>query len=266
VIVGVAIAEPWPEPSAAGAFIAGRARAEGPGAWPVAESVAALLAARPDVEVALEYARGRWQARLTARPEWLPLFIDFSLPRFAERALRAAGRSTPLARALGLHAKGRNQGPAKSVVDATAGLGADAYVIAWLGAETVALERDPVAFALLADALERAPSGPARDRLRLAHADSAERLPSLAPDAIYLDPMFPDDLGKTALPKKGMQMFRALIGHDVENDAALLALALACAKERVVVKRYPRAPPLAGPSPSASYASKTVRFDLYRTN
>lgn len=59
-------------------------------------------------------------------------------------------------------------------------------------------------------------------------------------DVIYLDPMFPGE-GRTALPKRELQLLRELTGDD-EGGAQLLALARTRARRRVVVKRSLHAP------------------------
>ena len=84
------------------------------------------------------------------------------------------------------------------VVDATAGLGRDAFVLAALGCRVRMLERNPVVAALLDDGLQRgyqdAEIGPwLRERLTLLHASSLTALADLSPhpEVVYLDPMFP---------------------------------------------------------------------------
>ena len=82
-----------------------------------------------------------------------------------------------------------------TAVDATAGLGEDALLLAAAGFRVTLMEKDPVIAALLSDALERAAGTPAlagaAGRMRLLEGDSLELLGSLpfVPDVIYLDPM-----------------------------------------------------------------------------
>ncbi len=70
-----------------------------------------------------------------------PLRLDFAEPGLRRRV--AAGRDQPLARAIGI-----SQGRLR-VVDATAGFGRDAFVLAALGCQVRALEREPILAALL---------------------------------------------------------------------------------------------------------------------
>ncbi len=175
------------------------------------------------------------------------------------------GRGQPLARAMGL--KG---GANPVIVDATAGLGRDGFVLASLGARVTLLERSPVMAALLTDGLDRARRHDetriiADNHLQLVNTDAAQWLQQCPlqerPDVVYLDPMYPHR-SKSALVKKEMRALRAMVGDDMDAPA-LLAAALDCAKKRVVVKRPKGAPPLAGPKPSGDIASKNTRYDLY---
>lgn len=157
--------------------------------------------------------------------------------------------------------------PEARVVDATAGLGRDAFAAAAAGAEVLLFERQPVVAALLADGLERArehpAAGPIVARMTLQRGDAAAALAGLEPppDAVLIDPMYPET-GKAAAKNKAMRLFRELVGDDLDAGA-LLAAARAAARRRVVVKRPRRAPPLAGETPSGSVTGPTTRFDLY---
>lgn len=195
-----------------------------------------------------------------------PLAVDFVGGRAAHRRRFGGGRGQLVARACGLA-----KGVTPSVVDATAGLGRDAFVLASLGAEVLLVERVAAIVALLEDGLARALADPeTREiaaRMRLAHGDAGRELASLvasagvAPEVIHLDPMFPHR-DKSALVKKEMRLFRALAGDDADAPR-LLEAALDVASHRVVVKRPRKAPPLAGPPPRHVIEDKTSRYDLY---
>ena len=172
----------------------------------------------------------------------------------------AGGRRQALARACGLQRK-----PESHILDATGGLGRDAYTLAALGATVVLCERQPLIAALLQDARQRAlaspTQAPAAQRITIHEAEALTLLRSGAHwDAVYLDPMYPED-GKTALPGKEMQLFRELTGGDADADA-LLDAALRAAP-RVAVKRPSKAPWLAAREPAASLPGSQLRFDLY---
>ncbi|TFH88634.1 rRNA methyltransferase [Billgrantia azerbaijanica] len=195
-----------------------------------------------------------------------PLAVDFVAGRVAHRRRFGGGRGQLIARACGL-----GGGVTSSVVDATAGLGRDAFVLASLGVEVLMVERVAAIAALLEDGLARALADPGTAavarRLHLARGDATRELAALvarggvAPQVIHLDPMFPHR-DKSALVKKEMRLFRALAGDD--GDAPrLLEAALDVATHRVVVKRPRKAPPIAGPAPRHVLEGKTSRYDLY---
>lgn len=151
------------------------------------------------------------------------------------------------------------------LLDLTAGLASDAWRLARAGFDVVACERQPVIHALVEDARLRAPDAPAPGSFRLIHADARAVLGASTPepaDVIYLDPMFPGE-GRTALPKRELQLLRELTGDD-DSGEQLLALARDAAQRRVVVKRPLRAPPLA-PDVNVCFKGRAVRFDVYLT-
>ncbi|WP_373096250.1 class I SAM-dependent methyltransferase [Zhongshania sp.] len=160
-------------------------------------------------------------------------------------------------------------GKRPTVVDATAGLGRDSFVMACNGCTVIMCERMPVVAALLEDGLMRAnisiDTMDIAARMTLIKRGAADYLDELGesdcPDVVYLDPMFPVS-GKSALVKKEMRLFHSLVGLD-EDSAALLDIALQRARHRVVVKRPPKAPFLAERKPQLSVAGKAVRFDIY---
>jgi 16S rRNA (guanine1516-N2)-methyltransferase len=158
-----------------------------------------------------------------------------------------------------------------SVIDATAGLGRDSFVLACWGYSVTALERSPIVASLLDDGLQRAllsEDAQLREvitRLEFKHADASDYLPSLSlderPDVIYIDPMFPPSK-KSALVKKQMQAFHQVVGADHDSDQ-LLVIALETAKYRVVVKRAKKSAFLADRKPNFSLEGKAIRFDIY---
>lgn len=191
--------------------------------------------------------------------------VDFVGGAAGHRRRFGGGRGQPIAKAVGL--KG---GATPSVVDATGGLGRDAFVLASLGCRVTLVERSPVVAALLEDGLHRAADdveiGPwIGERLQLVHADALDWMAALPgetfPEVVYLDPMFPHRPG-SALVKKEMRLLQQLLGGDEDADA-LLPAALRIAKKRVVVKRPDYAPVLAEREPTMCIESKKNRFDVY---
>ncbi|NMH64985.1 class I SAM-dependent methyltransferase [Shewanella salipaludis] len=191
------------------------------------------------------------------------IVVDFVSGAVAHRRKFGGGRGQSIAKAVGL-----KQGVNPSVVDGTAGLGRDAFVLASLGCTVTMVERHPVVAALLEDGLRRAYQDAEigawmRERMRLFHGSSLEALAQMgeAVDVVYLDPMYPHR-DKSALVKKEMRLFQSLVGADLDADG-LLAPALALAGKRVVVKRPDYAEDLDGVKPSTVIATKKNRFDVY---
>lgn len=193
-----------------------------------------------------------------------PVAVDLSKLDTTSPAGRS--RKGPLPRA----AWPRRWSEPPRVLDATAGLGGDAWLLARLGCRVTAVEREPVVHALLEDGLWRvAESGDpdaagAAARIALVHADAAAFMRSRGvdapPDVVLIDPMFP--LGRRGVERKAMRVLRSLLTHEA-NDADLLAAALDTAGRRVIVKRPRHAPAIAGPPPSHRVAGKAIRFDVY---
>lgn len=193
-----------------------------------------------------------------------PLYVDFVAGAMGFRARHGNRGKEPLARAVGL--KGT---AAPAVLDATAGLGRDAFILATLGCPVTLVERSPVIAALLRDGIARALAHPdsraAARRMQLLIGDAGDVLVGLEkdrrPDVVYLDPMYPHR-NKSALVKKEMRVLRALVGEDADAPR-LLAAALHATPRRVVVKRPRLAPPLPGAAPAHTLSGNTTRFDIY---
>lgn len=194
----------------------------------------------------------------------LPLHIDFLSGKMAYRRQHASLRGETLARAMGL-----KKNISTRIVDATAGLARDSFILAALGFEIELLERSPLVHALLEDAIQRAALdpkvAPVMQRMHLHQTDAISWLQQLEknnyPDIIYLDPMFPER-SKSALVKKDMRIFHDIIGEDMDADT-LLKTALTCATRRVVVKRPRLADYLANIAPAFSQTGSSSRFDVY---
>ena len=189
------------------------------------------------------------------------VFVDFASGAVAHRRKFGGGKGQSIAKAIGMKA-----GVTLHVIDATAGLGRDAFVLASLGCKVDMVERSPVAAALLEDGLERAYLDAEigewmQQRMRLTHASGYEYLQQHKADVVYLDPMFPHKK-KSALVKKEMRVFQGVVGADLDADD-LLEVALAAAKYRVVVKRPDYAPFLNDKKPSMCIKTKKNRFDVY---
>ncbi len=161
--------------------------------------------------------------------------------------------------------KGAKDGEMLSAVDATAGLGEDAFLLAGAGFQVNFYERNPVIAALLYDALRRGLAEPALEqvisRMQLHSEDSIKALEeqTVHPDVVVLDPMFPKRQ-KSGLIKKKFQLLQQLEQPCAEEDA-LLQAAISCGPRRIVIKRPLKGPYLAGVKPSYSIKGKSVRYD-----
>ena len=177
------------------------------------------------------------------------------------RRRAAAGRGLHLLRACG------RQPTRLRIIDATAGLGRDAFTLAWAGAAVLLIERDPLLALLLEDALSslRVDQPQLAARLRLRSGDACQLLAREfdGQDVIYLDPMFAEP--GSGLPQRDMQML-AQRHRDTDGDA-LLTVALALAPARIVVKRGRHQLPLLATAarPHHEIVGKRVRFDVYQS-
>jgi len=211
----------------------------------------------------LQLTNERLQLIKLDEPKLGAVFVDFIDGAVAHRRKFGGGRGQLIAKAVGL-----KSGANPTVLDATAGLGRDAFVLASLGCTVTMFERSPVVAALLDDGLTRGYQDAEigewlSQRLTLQHHNSLEGLSSLtnSHDVVYLDPMFPHRK-KSAAVKKEMRVFQSLVGSDPDADD-LLPLALNAAIKRVVVKRPSYAEHLNNIKPSMHLDSKANRFDVY---
>lgn len=189
--------------------------------------------------------------------------VDFVDGALAHRRLQGGGTGQMIAKAVGIQ-----PGIRPLVLDATAGLGRDAFVLAQLGCAVTMIERQPVIAALLDDGMRRGLDddevAPIIERMRLLCGNAIALMQSWSldvPQVVYLDPMFPHR-DKSSLVKKEMRVFRPLVGDD-DDAPQLLQAALALASHRVVVKRPRKAPCIACTTPSYVLEGKSSRFDIY---
>lgn len=196
-------------------------------------------------------------------PKYGSIKVDFSSKKNSYRCYHFIKKNEVLLKAIGIK---KSYFP--SVLDVTAGLANDAFMLSFLGCRVVMIERHPIVAALLKDGLQRGYEDKKighwlKKRLFLIFNNSHKMLeiPILQPDVIYLDPMYPI-CKKKSLPKKNMQFFRKLIG--IDNDAKdLLDIAKNLAKKRIVVKRPRYAKPLSNDKVDFVIKSKNHRFDIY---
>ncbi len=195
-------------------------------------------------------------------PERDSLICDFTGGAVRHRFRFGGGRGQALPRAVGM-----KDGNTPMVVEATAGLGRDAFLLASLGATVVLIERSPEIHGLLEDAMARASDagGAVAEviaRMTLLHGDARDLLPTLSPEVVLVDPMHPPRK-KTALVKNEMRLIREIVGTD-EDSVDLMKVALATARKRVVLKWPRRADPMKGIGPpSHRITGKSTRYDVF---
>ena len=194
-----------------------------------------------------------------------PIVVDYVGGKAGHRRKFGGGKGQDIAKAVGL-----NKGVKASVVDATGGLGRDAFVLASLGCQITLIERSSIISALLTDGLRRGRADNEVSeialRMNLISGDSKSVMDRLTKegnrsDVVYLDPMFPHR-EKSALVKKEMRLFQDLLGNDTDADA-LLEPALKLAIYRVVIKRPKGAPDLGGKEPTYRLEGKACRYDIH---
>jgi len=175
------------------------------------------------------------------------------------------GRGQNLAKAVGMKFnKNRN------IIDATAGLGYDSFILASLGAKVTLIERSQKIHELLQNGIDEGISFGGEiekiiNRMELLFGDSKDILPKLTPEVIMIDTMY-KERKKTALVKNNMRLVREIVGPDTDY-IELLEVALNCAKNRVVLKQPRYAEPIKDIKKcSHQIIGKTIRYDIFMTN
>jgi len=162
------------------------------------------------------------------------------------------------------------------VMDATAGLGEDSFLLAASGYEVFMYEQDEVIAALLEDAVLRAQSGEdpeipenvriAAERMHFTKGDSIDAMLAMGGkdersfDVIYLDPMFPERK-KSAAVKKKFQLLHKLERPEMREEE-LLKAAISVNPRKIVIKRPIKGPFLCGIKPEYSIKGNSVRYDI----
>ena len=190
------------------------------------------------------------------------LRVDFVSGAVAHRLRFGGGRGQALAKAMGLRA-----GKTPMIVDATAGLGRDAFLLASLGAQVVLIERSEEMHSLLVQGMKRAvqEGGEFREiigRMTLMKGDAKDLLPELSGEAILIDPMHPPR-NNSALVKRELRQVREIVGTD-DDACDLVRVALETARNRVVLKWPAKADPINGiRACSHKILGKSTRYDVF---
>ena len=172
------------------------------------------------------------------------------------------GRGQNLAKAVGMKFN-KN----RTVVDATAGLGYDAFILASLGANVTLIERSEIIYDLLGKSLTEALNfgGEVSNivkRMDLIFGDSKDILPKLEPEVVLIDTMY-KERKKSALVKNNMRLVREIVGPD-SDYLELVHVALNQARNRVVIKlpRYSDENKNYKPY-SHQILGKSIRYDVH---
>lgn len=194
-----------------------------------------------------------------------PVFIDFCSGKSLFKRQSLLSSKQAISKAVNFTKSGDR------LLDLTAGFAEDAVLFAALGFQVWAVERQPLMYLLLQDALHRFSAFDGADeiitenRLRFVFADSTKYLQSMGDkkfECVYFDPMFPET-GKSALSSGKMQVLQRLTENEPVLHSDLLSLALSACTDRLVIKRPLKARELLS-SPVHSYRGKTVRYDMYK--
>ncbi|MFT6073959.1 MAG: 16S rRNA (guanine1516-N2)-methyltransferase [Yoonia sp.] len=190
------------------------------------------------------------------------LRVDFVEGAVAHRLRFGGGRGQDLAKAMGLKA-----GKTPMIVDATAGLGRDSFLLASLGAQVILIERSERMHELLVQGMNRAArqGGQFREiigRMTLLKGDAKDLIPELFSEAILIDPMHPERKN-SALVRQDLRLVREIVGSD-DDAADLVRLAIKHARKRVVLKWPAKADPIEGvPTCTHQIRGKTTRYDVF---
>jgi len=190
------------------------------------------------------------------------LRVDFVSGAVAHRLRFGGGRGQALAKAMGLRA-----GKTPMIVDATAGLGRDSFLLASLGAQIVMIERSERMHSLLVQGMDRAfkEGGEFREiigRMTLLKGDARDLLPEMSSEAILVDPMHPPRKN-SALVKRELRQVREIVGAD-DDAVDLVRVALKNARNRVVLKWPAKVDPIEGiQACSHQIRGKSTRYDVF---
>ena len=186
--------------------------------------------------------------------------VSVDLPKLVRRISNSNPHGEMVVKAAKIRGK-----DSPTVIDATAGLGEDSFLLAAAGFSVTLCEYNPVICALLQNGIERAKCVPqlkaAAERMTVYAGDSIEYMASLTekPDVVLLDPMFPERQ-KSALLKKKFQLIQQL-ESPCSDEEALLNAAVNLRPHKIVIKRPLKGAFLAGRKPDYSLNGKAIRYD-----
>eukprot|EP01130_Rhizamoeba_saxonica_P011349 TRINITY_DN4717_c0_g1_i1.p1 TRINITY_DN4717_c0_g1~~TRINITY_DN4717_c0_g1_i1.p1 ORF type:complete len:360 (+),score=70.96 TRINITY_DN4717_c0_g1_i1:349-1428(+) len=195
-----------------------------------------------------------------------PIYCNFTHPSTLFRLKTETLKKSPLLRAC----KVKNAGNDFHIIDATGGMGIDAFVLASRGHRVTVIEKNPLIYALLQDGLalhkQDGEISNIMNRITVIHADSNQYIPTIPdnekPYVIYLDPMYPTTKQKRAASKKEMTILKGITGNPT-NTAELIQSAKRKVLNKVVLKRPLKCQFVYNEEPIGSHRGTSVRYDLY---
>lgn len=152
-----------------------------------------------------------------------------------------------------------------SVLDATAGMGEDSFLLSASGFNVTLCEYNKIIYSLLENTFERATEDKKIksivQKMKIKNVDSIEYMKSLTekPDIILLDPMFPERK-KSGLIKKKFQLLQQLELPD-SNGAELINTALSLNPKKIVIKRPIDSEYLGNIKPDYFIEGNSIRYD-----
>lgn len=170
-------------------------------------------------------------------------------------------------------ALGNQKNKIYSCLDATGGLGIDAFCLAvLLKTKITVLELNPILALLINDALIRASLNAKltniASNIEVTCMNALDYMRTIYHkkqyvDLVYLDPMFTThDTKRGAAPKKPLQLCHLLAGLD-QNGDQLLTEAFKIARNKIIVKRGKNSPTLNKMKPNYTVVGKSCRYDVY---
>lgn len=182
-----------------------------------------------------------------------PLFIDIEKKLKYHRSYFSKNSiyKELFAKALGV----KKGSPFPLVLDSTGGLLGDTLLMTSYGLEVDVIERNPLVSMLIVNALRNSSTQINFNQL------AAQELDKYYP-VIFFDPMYAEKNKKSA-PKKEMQVFRSIVGEDI--DRLEVANHLFNLTNRLVIKRSIKASPLIL-RPNMTFSGKSTCYDVYLNN
>ena len=188
---------------------------------------------------------------------WKPFYIEFN------SLLKRLNQKETIIKAFGIK---KTYKP--NILDTTAGLGRDSFILASQECSITMIERNPIVYILLNNALKNSIKDfSLKDiikRMNLIYSDSItfllhNKIENI--DIIYIDTMFPKT-NKDRLVKKNMQIFQNIIKNDTD-DKELLNISLKQNVKKVIVKRWLKMNYINNLKPNIEIKGTKIRFDVY---